>query len=77
MIYQPTHYRSLLDLNPSRSNQIDFCLGTIGEMSDGDVYDAVDQQSSQGRIAYVHFRNVRGQGARTIARRSSMRATPT
>jgi mannonate dehydratase len=29
-------------------------------MQDGDVYDAVDRYSAQGRIAYVHLRNVRG-----------------
>jgi mannonate dehydratase len=29
-------------------------------MSEGDVYEAVDTYSQQGRIAYLHFRNVRG-----------------
>jgi mannonate dehydratase len=29
-------------------------------MSEGDVYAAVDQYSRQGRLAYVHLRNVRG-----------------
>ena len=60
LIYQPSHFRRLIALDPSRSNQIDFCLGTVGEMSDGGVYEAVDELSSQGRIAYMHFRNVRG-----------------
>lgn len=59
-LYQPTHFRRLTALNRSPSNQIDFCLGTVGEMSDGGVYEAVDEQSAQGRIAYMHFRNVRG-----------------
>ena len=29
-------------------------------MTEGNVYDAVEQYSSQGKLAYVHFRNVRG-----------------
>jgi mannonate dehydratase len=29
-------------------------------MTEGDVYDAVDTYSRQGKIAYVHLRNVRG-----------------
>jgi mannonate dehydratase len=29
-------------------------------MSEGDIYDVVDRYSRTGRIAYVHFRNVRG-----------------
>jgi mannonate dehydratase len=29
-------------------------------MTEGDIYKTVDQYSSQGKLAYVHFRNVRG-----------------
>ena len=29
-------------------------------MTEGDVYEAVDTYSRQGKLAYVHFRNVRG-----------------
>ena len=29
-------------------------------MTDGDIYDAVDTYSRQGKLAYVHLRNVRG-----------------
>ena len=29
-------------------------------MTDGDLYEAVDSYSSQHKIAYIHFRNVRG-----------------
>jgi mannonate dehydratase len=35
-------------------------VGTIAEMRDGDVYEAVDRYSAQQRIAYIHMRNVRG-----------------
>ena len=60
LLYQPTHFRTLVGLNPSPANQIDFCLGTVGEMAGGGAYEAIDEQSAAGRIAYVHFRNIRG-----------------
>jgi mannonate dehydratase len=60
LVYQPALYQRLLDIVPSASNALEFCLGTIAEMTEGNVYEAVDQYSRQGKIAYVHFRNVRG-----------------
>src|SRR5262249_25578218 len=41
-------------------NALEFCVGTVAEMSEGDVYEAVDTYSRQGKLAYVHLRNVRG-----------------
>lgn len=35
-------------------------MGTIAEMTEGNVYDAVDQCSRQGKIADIHLRNVVG-----------------
>jgi mannonate dehydratase len=60
LVYQPKLYQKLLDLKPSPSNALEFCVGTLAEMSEGDVYDAVETYSRQGKIAYVHLRNVRG-----------------
>jgi len=60
LVYQPHMYQTLLDLVPSRSNALEFCVGTIAEMSQGDVYGAVDRYSRQGSIAYLHLRNVTG-----------------
>ena len=60
LVYQPDYYQRVLDLKPSSSNGLEFCLGSIAEMADGDVYEAVDRYSRQGKIGYVHFRNVRG-----------------
>ncbi len=60
LVYQPQHYQRLLDLAPSPANALEFCLGSLAEMTEGDLYEAVDCYSRQGRIAYVHFRNVRG-----------------
>ena len=45
LVNQPHLYQRLLDLKPSRSNKLEFCLGTIAEMSQGDVYEAVEQYS--------------------------------
>lgn len=60
LVYRPDLYQKLIDINPSSSNQLECCVGTIAEMRDGDVYDAVDRYSAQHRIAYIHMRNVRG-----------------
>jgi mannonate dehydratase len=59
LVYQPRMYQRLIDLNPSPSNTLEFCVGTLGEMTEGGVYEAVDQYSRQGRLGYVHLRNVR------------------
>ena len=60
LVFQSRHYQRLIDLNPSPANQLEFCIGSLAEMTEGDVYEAVDQYSRQQRIGYVHFRNVRG-----------------
>lgn len=60
LLYQPAHYRRLIDLDPSPHNKFEFCLGTLAEMTGGDLYEAVDEYSKADRIAYIHFRNVRG-----------------
>ncbi|MCA9259412.1 MAG: mannonate dehydratase, partial [Planctomycetales bacterium] len=57
LVYQPSLFQRLLDCRPSRSNALEFCVGTVAEMTDGDVYDAVDCYSKQGAIGYVHLRN--------------------
>lgn len=58
LVYQPQLYQKLLDIKPSGSNMLEFCLGSIAEMTEGDVYEATEQYASD--IAYVHFRNVKG-----------------
>lgn len=60
LVYQPHLYQKLLDLHPSPSNALEFCLGSLAEMTEGDLYEAVDTYSRQNKIAYVHFRNIRG-----------------
>lgn len=60
LVFQPKLYQKLIDLNESPSNKLEFCLGSVAEMTEGDVYEATDFYSKQGKIAYVHFRNVIG-----------------
>lgn len=60
LVYKSDLYQKLLNISPSPSNALEFCLGTIAEMADGDVYEATDQYSRQNKIAYIHFRNIRG-----------------
>jgi mannonate dehydratase len=60
LVYQPKYYQKLIDLVPSKANQLEFCIGSLAEMTEGDIYDVVDEYSRQNRLAYVHFRNVRG-----------------
>ena len=60
LVFQPRLYQKVIDLNPSPANTLEFCLGTLAEMTEGDIYEAVEQYSRQQRMAYVHFRNVTG-----------------
>jgi len=60
LVYQPDMYQRLIDLTPSKSNSLELCVGTLAEMTEGDVYEAVDRYSNQGKIAYIHLRNVVG-----------------
>lgn len=53
-------YGTLLRRHPSRAWGMELCLGTIAEMPGEDIYAATDALSRDGRIGYVHFRNVRG-----------------
>jgi mannonate dehydratase len=60
LVYQPRLYQKVLDLDPSPANALEFCIGSLAEMTEGDIYDVVDTYSRQQRLGYVHFRNVTG-----------------
>jgi mannonate dehydratase len=60
VLTSPEAMQRLMDLDPSPSNALDFCQGTVAEMPDHDVYATIARFASQGRIGYVHFRNVVG-----------------
>ena len=59
LVYQPQYYQRLIDLNPSPANRLEYCLGSLAEMTEGDLYAATEDYARQGRLGYVHFRNVR------------------
>lgn len=62
LVNRPELYRRLLEINPSPSNQLEYCLGTLSEMPSGelDIYEATAEFAKQDRIAYIHLRNVMG-----------------
>jgi mannonate dehydratase len=60
LVYQPWMYQKLLNMHKSKNNQLELCIGSLAEMTEGDVYDSIDQYSKQKKIGYVHFRNVKG-----------------
>ncbi len=65
LVNQPHLYDRLLAAKPSWHNAIEMCLGTIQEMTEGDVYEAADKYSRFGAeglnmMPYLHLRNVRG-----------------
>ena len=60
LVYQPDYYQKLLDLQPSYYNGLEFCIGSLAEMTEGDIYEVVDRYTQQDRVVYAHCRNVRG-----------------
>lgn len=60
LVYQPALYKRLLDLVPSDHNRLEYCLGSISEMTEGDIYEYTDQFAASNKIGYIHFRNVKG-----------------
>ena len=61
LAYKPELYQKVFDLVPSPANAAEFCQGTISEMvGEMDVYQAIEMYAARQKIAYVHFRNVKG-----------------
>lgn len=54
-------FQRVLDMVPSPSNGLLFCQGCYTEMLGRNVFDAIRHFGRQGKIFYVHFRNVIGQ----------------
>ena len=53
------NYDRIYSLAPSPSNAMLFCQGCFAEMGQ-DIYEAIAHASSEGRICYVHFRDIVG-----------------
>jgi mannonate dehydratase len=60
LVNQPQKYRRLLDIVDSPSNSAELCLGTLQEMTGGNIYETVREIARRDRIGYIHFRNVKG-----------------
>lgn len=60
LVYEPHMYQRLIDACRSRANSLELCIGTMAEMRGGDIYEALERYLQQERVAYIHFRNVRG-----------------
>lgn len=60
LVYQPRMYQDVLDLHASPSNKLEYCVGSLAEMTEGDIYAFTERYSQQDAIGYVHFRNVLG-----------------
>ena len=60
LFYSIKEYEKLLSLSDSPSNGFEFCMGTLQEMPEGNVLETLDKYSANGKIGYIHFRNVRG-----------------
>jgi mannonate dehydratase len=62
ILRSPAHYRKAFEVADSPALHVLACLGTISEMEGGPaaVEEMIDTFAPQGRIAYVHFRNVQG-----------------
>jgi mannonate dehydratase len=64
LFYRQSEYERLLEVSGNPANGFEFCMGTLQEMQDGDIYDLLDKYSAAGRIGYIHFRNVVGKAPR-------------
>jgi len=54
------HFRRIFEIAPSDYNAMLFCQGCMTELLAEGVYDAIAEMASKNKIAWVHFRNVRG-----------------
>ncbi len=60
LVYQPELYQRVIEIDSSPANKFEFCMGSLQEMTHGDIYQVTREYLKQGRISYVHFRNVKG-----------------
>lgn len=60
LVNEPVKYERLLSIVDSPANALEFCIGSLQEMPGSNVYDLTRHYARTGKIAYIHFRNVRG-----------------
>ncbi len=60
LVHQPRYYDELFNIVPSSSNRAELCIGSVAEMTEGNIYEDVDRWSKKNKIGYIHLRNVKG-----------------
>lgn len=60
LVNQPSKYKRLVELATSPANCLEYCMGSVQEMREGNLYESLDYHSKRGDIGYIHFRNVKG-----------------
>ena len=60
LVWQPRYFREQMAISDSLCHAVELCLGTVAEMSEGDLYETLDWLTAEGRVGYIHLRNVRG-----------------
>ena len=60
LVNDPSKYDRLVSIVDSPANSLEFCIGSLQEMPAGDIYATTRSFAQRRKIAYVHFRNVRG-----------------
>lgn len=61
LVYKLSYYDKLYNLCPSKSNCFEYCLGTVTEMGEKDMYETTRRFAVEGKLAYIHMRNIHGQ----------------
>ena len=60
LVNQPWKYKKLVSLVESPANGLEYCLGSVQEMREGDLYESLEHHVARDDIGYIHFRNVKG-----------------
>ncbi len=53
-------FRRIFEMGPPETHGMVFCQGCVAELLGDGVYEVIEEMAAAGRIAWVHFRNVRG-----------------
>ncbi len=59
VVSKESDFDALFQAVPSSHNGMTFCLGSLAESLDNDVYHMADKYAKEGRIKFAHLRNVK------------------
>ena len=69
-------YRRLINIAPSPSNGVTFCQGNFKAMGE-DIYSVAREFTEQGKVHFIHYRDVEGHRRDAVYRNLSRRTVPT